>query len=400
MAKSFSIYTHFNTGEISDRLKGRVDLDKYKHGCETMENFHVLPEGGARRRGGIHYVADVKPTVTGSELMPNGTFASNITGWTDKTVGSGASIAHSTNLMIIVSVDASNYGWAEEEIVTVAGQLYVLGFVVGTGAISLQIGTATGGEQIFASTSMAVGTYSTVEFRALTTATFIGFKHTTGATHTLDEVTLKKGVTESAVRLARFQFSDTQAYILEFGNLYCRFYKDNGRIETSGIAVELATPYVTADLFELMFAQSADTLFIAHRDYAPRQIERSSHTAWTINETAFISNPNSFVSVAEAVTNGTFRNSLTGWTVISGQDVTPNGFDVDLNNGGTNAIIQQAVTVDSGQEYELRFHFIDHTHSTSTSRKMYVLAGNTAGANNHLAQTTVDVGQHAFTFTP
>ena len=400
MAKSFSIYTHFNTGEISDRLKGRVDLDKYKHGCETMENFYVLPEGGASRRGGIHYVADVKPTVTGSELMPNGTFASNITGWTDKTVGSGSSIAHSTNLMNIVSVDASNYGWAEEEIVTVAGQLYVLGFVVGTGAISLQIGTATGGEQIFASTSMAVGTYSTFEFRALTTATFIGFKHTTGATHTLDTVTLKKGVTESAVRLARFQFSDTQAYILEFGNLYCRFYKDNGRIETSGIAVELATPYVTADLFELMFAQSADTMFIAHRDYAPRQIERSSHTAWTINETAFISNPNSFVSVAEAVTNGTFRNSLTGWTVISGQDVTPNGFDVDLNNGGTNAIIEQAVTVDSGQEYELLFHFIDHTHSTSTSRKMYVQAGNTAGATNHLAQTTVDVGQHAFTFTP
>ena len=52
MSKSFSIYTHFNTGEISDRLKGRVDLDKYKHGCETMENFQVLPEGGAKRRGG------------------------------------------------------------------------------------------------------------------------------------------------------------------------------------------------------------------------------------------------------------------------------------------------------------------------------------------------------------
>ena len=109
MSKSFSIYTHFNTGEISDRLKGRVDLDKYKHGCETMENFQVLPEGGARRRGGIHYVADVKPTATGSELMSNGTFASNITGWTDKTVGSG-SIAHSTNLMNIDSSDYSNYG--------------------------------------------------------------------------------------------------------------------------------------------------------------------------------------------------------------------------------------------------------------------------------------------------
>ena len=57
MAKSFSIYTHMNTGEISDRLKGRVDLDKYKHGCETLENFVVLPEGGVQRRSGIHYVS-------------------------------------------------------------------------------------------------------------------------------------------------------------------------------------------------------------------------------------------------------------------------------------------------------------------------------------------------------
>ena len=399
MSKSFSIYTHFNTGEISDRLKGRVDLDKYKHGCETLENFQVLPEGGARRRGGIHYVADVKPAATGSELMSNGTFASNITGWTDKSVGSG-SIAHSTNLMNIVSSDSSNYGWAEEEVTTVAGQLYILGFVVGTGAINLQIGTSTGGEQIFASTSMAVGTYSTVEFRALTTATFIGFKHTAAATHTLDTVTLKKGVTDAKVRMVRFQFSDTQAYMLEFGNLYVRFYKDNGRIEESGIAVELATPYPTSVLFDLMFAQSADTMFIAHRDYAPRQIERTSHTDWTINETAFISAPSSFVSVGDAITNGTFRNNLTGWTVISGNDVTATGFDVDLDNSGTSAVIQQQVTVDSGQAYELTFNFIDHSHTTSTNRKLTVQSGSTAGATDHLASTEVTTGQHSFTFTP
>ena len=373
MSKSFSIYTHFNTGEISDRLKGRVDLDKYKHGCETMENFRVLPEGGAKRRGGIHYVADVKPTSTGSELMPNGTFASNITGWTDKSVGTG-SIAHATNLMNIVSSNGSNYGWAEEEITTVAGQLYILGFVVGAGAINLQIGSSTGGEQIFASTSMPVGTYSTVEFRAVSTSTFIGFKHTASGTHTLDTVTLKVGVTNAKVRLVRFQFSDTQAYMLEFGNLYVRFYRDNGRIEETGIAVELATPYPTSVLFDLMFAQSADTMFIAHRDYAPRQIERTSHVNWTINETAFISAPTSFVSVADAVTNGQFREDLTGWTVISGNDVTATGFDVDLDNSGTNAVLEQAVTVDAGQEYELNFNFIDHSHTTSTSRKLTVLA--------------------------
>lgn len=31
-------------------------------------------------------------------------------------------------------------------------------------------------------------------------------------------------------RLVRFEFSTTQAYIIEFGHLYCRFYRDNGQI--------------------------------------------------------------------------------------------------------------------------------------------------------------------------
>ena len=60
MAKSFAIYTHFNTGELSDRLKGRVDLEKYKHGCETLENFIVLPEGGVSRRGEAHTLLMLK----------------------------------------------------------------------------------------------------------------------------------------------------------------------------------------------------------------------------------------------------------------------------------------------------------------------------------------------------
>lgn len=36
-----------------------------------------------------------------------------------------------------------------------------------------------------------------------------------------------------AVRLIPFEFNITQSYILEFGNLYIRFYKDNGQITES-----------------------------------------------------------------------------------------------------------------------------------------------------------------------
>lgn len=88
-------------------------------------------------------------------------------------------------------------------------------------------------------------------------------------------------------RLVSFEFSTTQAYILEFGDLYIRFYKDNGRIESGGSPVEVVTTYAEADLFQLKFTQSADTLYITHPSYAPKKLTRSSHTSWTLTALAF-----------------------------------------------------------------------------------------------------------------
>lgn len=173
----------------------------------------------------------------------------------------------------------------------------------------------------------------------------------------------------AATRVIRFEFSTTQAYIIEFGNLYCRFYKDNGAIlsSTSTISgataadpvvvtdtghpyangdevfitgvvgmtelndkyylvankaantyelqdidgtdidgsgftayssagtaaqtIELTTTYATADLFDLKFTQSADILYVVHKDYAPRKITRTSDTAWTITDLTFQDGP-------------------------------------------------------------------------------------------------------------
>jgi hypothetical protein len=53
-----------------------------------------------------------------------------------------------------------------------------------------------------------------------------------------------------STRIVRFEFSTTQAYILEFGNLYCRFYKDNGVIRSSTSVISGATranPCVVTD---------------------------------------------------------------------------------------------------------------------------------------------------------
>lgn len=85
-------------------------------------------------------------------------------------------------------------------------------------------------------------------------------------------------------RLVSFEFSTTQAYILEFGHLYIRVYKDGGQVVSSGSPVEVTTTYTEDELFDLQFAQSADTLYIAHPDHAPASLTRSSHTSWTLSD--------------------------------------------------------------------------------------------------------------------
>ena len=89
-----------------------------------------------------------------------------------------------------------------------------------------------------------------------------------------------------------FEFSTTQAYIIEAGNLYFRFYRERGRIETSpGVAYEIVTPYTLADLENLQWVQSADVLYLAHPRHAPRKLERTGHTSWTLTTISFTSAP-------------------------------------------------------------------------------------------------------------
>jgi len=84
-------------------------------------------------------------------------------------------------------------------------------------------------------------------------------------------------------RLVPFQFSTVQAYVLEFGDLYLRVWKDHGQVESApGTPTEIATPYAEAELATLSFAQSADILYIAHGLHQPRKLSRTGHTAWTL----------------------------------------------------------------------------------------------------------------------
>lgn len=133
--------------------------------------------------------------------------------------------------------------------------------------------------------------------------------------------------------LRRFEFSTEQAYIIEVGDLYFRFFKDGGRIKNPpGTPVEVATPYALADLFDadgrlrLRFVQSADTLYIAHPLYAPRKLTRASHVSWSLAVVDFVDGPyldenTSATTLAPAATTGSGVAIAASAAVFAAPDV-------------------------------------------------------------------------------
>ncbi|MBK8188999.1 MAG: hypothetical protein IPK79_00935 [Vampirovibrionales bacterium] len=88
-------------------------------------------------------------------------------------------------------------------------------------------------------------------------------------------------------RLIPFRFSTTQAYMIEAGAGYFRFYKDKAQIVSGSAAYEVASPYSEADVLELTYTQSFDVLYLFHAAHPPRALTRTGHTAWVLSDLPF-----------------------------------------------------------------------------------------------------------------
>lgn len=79
---------------------------------------------------------------------------------------------------------------------------------------------------------------------------------------------------------------------------------------------ELVTPYtVSGDVSQLSYAQSADTLYLAHPNYPPAKITRTAHDAWTHSNINFSYFPFAPENLDEAVT--IFSSDFTGSVTLS-----------------------------------------------------------------------------------
>ena len=109
---------------------------------------------------------------------------------------------------------------------------------------------------------------------------------------------------DKKIRLIPFQFSVEQAYILEVGENYIHFYRDEQKIgggdfnsdfndDFSGFATifELTTTYLESELFEIQYVQSADVLYLVHPAHPPAKISRITIDSFTIADEVFINGP-------------------------------------------------------------------------------------------------------------
>lgn len=92
--------------------------------------------------------------------------------------------------------------------------------------------------------------------------------------------------------LARFEYNTTQAFILEFGPQYVRFYSDHGvALNGSGNVLEISSPYTADDLtnddggFGLSMVQSGDVIYICCHtgNKPPYKLIRQSNTSWSLS---------------------------------------------------------------------------------------------------------------------
>lgn len=82
-------------------------------------------------------------------------------------------------------------------------------------------------------------------------------------------------------RLISFEFNTEQVYLLVVSDGAMDVYKDDVKVAT------IVTPWTDAQIGQISWVQSADTLFVTHPDVQPQKITRTSHTDWTIAPWAF-----------------------------------------------------------------------------------------------------------------
>ena len=320
MARVAVELTNFTGGELSPRLDGRTDLTKYTSGCATLENLIVYPHGAAARRPGSTFLAEVANSANKTRLIP---------------------FEFSTT------------------------QTYMLEFSNLKMRVYKDSGSVLEGDKTISGITAANP--------AVVTATSHGYSNG-------DEVVITAVAGMTEVNGKRFLVADKTTNTFELQD------KDGVDINSSaftayssgGVAnkvFELATPYTTAQLFDIKFAQSADVMYITHPEHEVEKLSRTGHTAWTLTDVDFTNGP--FQDANITTTTLTPSSASTGSRDITASATT------GINND------QGWLATDVGRQIHFNSGYATITERTSST---VVVANVTTAFTNANAITAWQLG--------
>lgn len=287
-------YRAFSAGELSPEMYGRYDVDKYGTGCMILKNWIIMAQGGVYKRPGKRFVAEAGDSTKKVRLIPFefSTIQAYMLEFGHeymRVFKDGAQVLEAEKTV----VSASNASTAILEITghgfTAGEEVYLYNFTGGTWG------------QMLNGRGIRV-TVPDADHIGLT-----GINSTDFGTWTAGEV--------------------------------ARVY-------------QIATPYGEDDLAGLYYAQTADVMTICHKNFAPRELTRTGHTSWTINNITFAPTVAAPTGQSASATTGsgsvTYNYKITAVIEANYEESLPSSVASCTNNlataGNKNTVSYSAVT--------------------------------------------------------
>ncbi|MEL5315742.1 hypothetical protein PTR49_05615 [Serratia ureilytica] len=97
---------------------------------------------------------------------------------------------------------------------------------------------------------------------------------------------------DQRARLIPYIFNREQAYILEFGNGYVRFFQNGAQlVNGNNSPYEISSPFSADMLPAVKYVQGADTMFLVHPSVKPHRLQRRGQLDWVLEPCPFIVEP-------------------------------------------------------------------------------------------------------------
>lgn len=226
MTRINALVSNFTAGEFSPRLDQRLDVEKYNNAAQEITNFLVVPHGGVKKRPGTQFVTDLVNSTDAVRLVP---------------------FEYNTEQAYVL-LFGPGFIWFLRD-----------GGIITHDPVSISNITATNPPMVVAPSHGFVEG-SRVLITGVAGMSEINNRHYRAVNVTPDNFELQ-GV-------------DASSYTA---------YSSGGQ---AGRLVELQTSFTASQVPDLSWAQSADVLYVAHKDHSPKKITRTSHTNWTFSDFA------------------------------------------------------------------------------------------------------------------